>query len=39
VEAFFEIPLDLRDRHRELYAMLAGYFAQDPAAWDEARGF
>ena len=38
VEAFFEIPLDLRDRHRELYAMLADYFAQDPAAWDEARG-
>ena len=39
VEAFFEIPLDLRDRHREVYALLADYFRQDPAAWDEARGF
>ena len=39
VEAFFEIPLDLRDRHREVYAILAEYFRQDPAAWDEARGF
>jgi MtfA peptidase len=38
VEAFFEMPLALRDRHRELYAILAGYFRQDPAAWDEARG-
>jgi Mlc titration factor MtfA (ptsG expression regulator) len=39
VEAFFEIPLDLRARHREVYAILAEYFRQDPAAWDEARGF
>jgi len=38
VEAFFEIPLELRDRHREVYAILAAYFRQDPAAWDEARG-
>jgi MtfA peptidase len=38
VEAFFEIPLELRGRHREVYAILAGYFRQDPAAWDEARG-
>jgi Mlc titration factor MtfA (ptsG expression regulator) len=38
VEAFFEAPLALRQRHRELYAMLSGYFAQDPAAWDDARG-
>jgi Mlc titration factor MtfA (ptsG expression regulator) len=38
VEAFFEIPLDLRDRHREVYAILSAYFRQDPAAWDEARG-
>jgi MtfA peptidase len=38
VETFFEIPLDLRDRHREVYAILAAYFQQDPAAWDEARG-
>lgn len=38
VEAFFETPLALRQRHRELYAMLSGYFGQDPAAWDDARG-
>lgn len=38
VEAFFEAPLALRQRHRELYAILAEYFNQDPAAWDDARG-
>jgi Mlc titration factor MtfA (ptsG expression regulator) len=38
VETFFEQPLDLRRRHREVYAILRDYFAQDPAAWDEARG-
>ena len=38
VEAFFETPLALRQRHRELYTLLAEYFAQDPAAWDDARG-
>ena len=38
VEAFFEAPLAVRARHRELYAILAEYFAQDPAAWDDARG-
>jgi hypothetical protein len=38
VEAFFEAPLALRKRHRELYAILADYFGQDPAAWDDARG-
>lgn len=38
VEAFFERPLLLRRRHAELYETLRGYFAQDPAAWDEARG-
>jgi hypothetical protein len=38
VEAFFEAPLAMRGRHRELYEILAGYFAQDPAAWDDARG-
>jgi len=37
VEAFFEIPLDLREDHDELYAFLARYFAQDPAAWEERR--
>jgi Mlc titration factor MtfA (ptsG expression regulator) len=38
VEAFFEVPLALRKRHREAYAILSSYFGQDPAAWDEARG-
>ncbi len=38
VEAFFEIPQLVRRRHREVYALLARYFAQDPAAWDDARG-
>jgi len=38
VETFFEQPLDLRRRHREVYAILRDYFGQDPAAWDEARG-
>jgi Mlc titration factor MtfA (ptsG expression regulator) len=38
VEAFFEPALALRRRHRELYALLADYFRQDPAAWDDARG-
>jgi Mlc titration factor MtfA (ptsG expression regulator) len=36
VEAFFERPLALRQGHGELYALLRDYFAQDPAAWDEA---
>jgi Mlc titration factor MtfA (ptsG expression regulator) len=38
VEAFFEIPQVVRRRHREVYALLSGYFGQDPAAWDDARG-
>jgi Mlc titration factor MtfA (ptsG expression regulator) len=38
VEGFFETPLLLRQRHREVYAILAEYFRQDPAAWDDARG-
>jgi len=38
VETFFERPLALRRGHREVYAILRDYFAQDPAAWDEARG-
>jgi hypothetical protein len=38
VEAFFERPRPLRRRHAELYDVLRGYFAQDPAAWDDARG-
>lgn len=38
VEAFFEAPLAMRQRHREMYAILKDYFAQDPAAWDDERG-
>ncbi len=38
VEAFFERPRQLRRRHEELYETLRGYFAQDPAAWEDARG-
>ena len=38
VEAFFESALELRHRHREVYDVLAEYFRQDPAAWDDARG-
>jgi Mlc titration factor MtfA (ptsG expression regulator) len=38
VEAFFEPALELRQRHRQLYEMLADTFGQDPAAWDDARG-
>jgi hypothetical protein len=38
VEAFFEAALALRRNHGELYELLATYFQQDPAAWDDARG-
>jgi Mlc titration factor MtfA (ptsG expression regulator) len=38
VEAFFELPQELRRRHAELYEILREYFLQDPAAWDDARG-
>jgi Mlc titration factor MtfA (ptsG expression regulator) len=38
VEAFFEAALALRRSHRDLYELLAAYFQQDPAAWDDARG-
>jgi Mlc titration factor MtfA (ptsG expression regulator) len=38
VEAFFEAALATREHHPELYALLAAYFRQDPAAWDDARG-
>ena len=32
VEAFFVVPGAMRDEHPALYALLAGYFRQDPAA-------
>ena len=31
-EAFFALPHELRDEHPALYAMLAGFYRQDPAA-------
>ena len=31
-EAFFVAPLDMRGEHPSLYALLAGYYRQDPAA-------
>ena len=33
-ETFFDAPLDLRERHRELYDLLRSYFGQDPAEWE-----
>ncbi len=38
VEAFFEAALALRRNHSDVYALLAAYFKQDPAAWDDSRG-
>ncbi len=38
VEAFFEIPQEVRRRPRETYSILSTDFGQDPAAWDDARG-
>ncbi len=31
-EAFFVAPTDMRGEHPALYALLAGYYRQDPAA-------
>jgi Mlc titration factor MtfA (ptsG expression regulator) len=33
VEAFFQDPVAVATGHRDLYAFLASYFNQDPAAW------
>jgi Mlc titration factor MtfA (ptsG expression regulator) len=33
VEAFFQDPVAVATRHRDLYAFLTSYFNQDPAAW------
>jgi len=38
VEAFFETALALRRGCPDLYELLAAYFRQDPAGWDDARG-
>lgn len=32
-ECFFELPLELRSRHGELYELLAAFYHQDPATW------
>ena len=37
IENFFERPRALRSGHAKLYQMLANYFRQDPAAWDDER--
>jgi Mlc titration factor MtfA (ptsG expression regulator) len=34
VEAFFQKPLALKERHRRLYGFLARYFRQSPATWE-----
>jgi MtfA peptidase len=36
VEAFFQMPVALADRHGELYEFLSSYFCQDPASWSRA---
>ncbi len=36
VEAFFEIPWELKEKHAELYAMLEKYFKVSPADWSAA---
>jgi Mlc titration factor MtfA (ptsG expression regulator) len=38
VETFFEKARALRRDNPDLYGLLAAYFGQDPAAWDDARG-
>ena len=37
MESFFERPVALREKHRELYEMLRSYLRQDPAAWQDAQ--
>jgi len=37
-EHFFEIPLELKQYHPELYEQLSLYFQQDPAALEEGQG-
>ena len=34
VEAFFQKPIELRERHRRLYRFLSRYFRQNPASWE-----
>jgi Mlc titration factor MtfA (ptsG expression regulator) len=37
VEAFFECPLDLEERHPRLYVLFRDFFRQDLAGWDRKR--
>jgi Mlc titration factor MtfA (ptsG expression regulator)/Flp pilus assembly protein TadD len=37
-ECFFELPHDLRERHRELYDALADFYHQNPVEWLPPRG-
>jgi MtfA peptidase len=37
METFFERPQELRHGHGQLYGILADYFRQDPAQWDDDR--
>jgi MtfA peptidase len=34
VEAFFQKPIALKEKHRRLYGFLARYFRQSPATWE-----
>jgi len=34
VEAFFQMPIALKERHPRLYEFLGGYFQQEPAPWE-----
>ena len=34
VEVFFQMPLELREKHRRLYRFLSRYFRQNPAWWE-----
>jgi hypothetical protein len=37
-EAFFELPVELRAQHPELYTELSRYYRLDPASWSLPRG-
>jgi Mlc titration factor MtfA (ptsG expression regulator) len=37
-EEFFDSPRELQQHHGELYAVLADYYGQDPAAWPATSG-
>jgi len=36
-ECFFELPLDLREFHPDLYRVLAGFYKVEPADWGSNR--